>query len=393
MRCLVPLACVLAVCGLGCDIADIFPSPCDGYYCPDDGNPCTGNYCRSDLSSARCVAVDKLNGTPCGSGNVCFDGQCLENLCAEVADACGSVPVDPIEPTCTLAAPPEEDGCDGTESVENPATCTAADNLITIRVTQLQIDWDCDSGYDLDSCTGYSCAVGSLALGEGIDGVDNAIAGLGPVAAGLGENLSRIDQALHDGLCAGAIAIGFTIDANLDENCANVDVLNAAGEVDRSIVMNFSDTACLSGATGSIPIDVGGVEGALANTLLRATVSNGGLSNGTIGGTIDQVTVAAIADLLVDGGSALAGQVLDINQDLSGDTANGCNAVSTTMTIGGVEVVPTPTGNCDYGDCTDGSAQQLACDAAVIVCEATLAGDPLAVCIEASNTDACGPRP
>jgi hypothetical protein len=332
-------------------------------------------------------------GTAGTGGSAGSGGTGIDPVCAEASAMCASVPVDPIEPTCMLAAPPAEDGCDGTESVVNPATCTAADNKITVQVTQLQIDGNCDSGYDLDSCTGYSCAVGSLALGEGIDGVDNAIAGLGPVAAGLGENLSRIDQALHDGLCAGAIAIGFTIDANLDENCANVDVLNAAGEVDRSIVMNFSDTACLSGATGSIPIDVGGVEGALANTLLRATVSNGGLSNGTIGGTIDQVTAAAIADLLVDGGSALAGQVLDINQDLSGDTANSCDAVSTTMTIGGVAVVPTPTGNCDYGDCVGDDTKTMICEAAVTVCEATLEGDPLAICIEGANTDACGPRP
>jgi hypothetical protein len=49
-------------------------------------------------------------------------------------------------------------------------------------------------------------------------------------------------------------------------------------------------------------------------------------------------------------------------------------------------------GNCDYGTCTDGSTEQDACLAAVNICEATLEGDPLALCIEGSNTDACGPR-
>ena len=265
-------------------------------------------------------------------------GGVIAPVCAEVTDACRSVPVDPIEPTCALAAPPEEDGCDGTESVLNPATCTAADNSITVRVTQLQIDWDCDSGYDLDSCTGYSCAGSSFSRVDGIDGVDNALANVGAEfdAAVRDLSLNNIDQALHDGLCEGDIAIGFTIDANLAENCANVDVLDADGNVDRSIIMNFSDTACLSGAIGSIPRDVGGVGGLLDNGLLRATVSNGGLSNGTLGGTMPEATAGAFLELLIEGGSKVVGQATDINGDLSGDTANHCDSVSTTMTIGGV---------------------------------------------------------
>jgi hypothetical protein len=50
----------------------------------------------------------------------------------------------------------------------------------------------------------------------------------------------------------------------------------------------------------------------------------------------------AIAEALLEGAGAVVGQVFDISEDLTGDTAVGCNALSGTYTIGGVVVDPTP---------------------------------------------------
>jgi hypothetical protein len=236
--------------------------------------------------------------------------------------------------------PPTEDGCTGDESLENPASCTPAENPITVAITQLEIDGDCNAGVDLDSCDGNTCVLGGLAPGEGVGGVDNALAGLAPVLAGVGGNLGGVNDAFYAGLCAGDIVIGFTIDANTDENCANVDILDADGGVERSIVMNFSDTACLSGTVGVIPLNVAGIAGQMNNAVLRATVSNGGLSNGSLGATVGGATAAAIADLIIDNGGVLVAEVFDINEDVSGDTAGACDALSMTLTVGGATETP-----------------------------------------------------
>ncbi|MBW2191434.1 MAG: hypothetical protein JRG93_17960 [Deltaproteobacteria bacterium] len=257
--------------------------------------------------------------------------------CVPSANTCANGDIDPTDTSpCDLPAPPDEDGCVGDESLENPATCTAADNAITVVISQLEIDGDCNSGVDLDSCSGNSCILGGLAPAEGTDGVDNALAGLAPVLAGVGGNLGGVNDAFYAGLCAGDIVIGFTVDANTEENCANVDILDADLAVVRSIVMNFSDAACLSGTIGAIPLNVAGIPGEMGNAVLRGTISEGGLSNGSLSATVDQDTAGSIADQLIDGGSAVVAQVLDINNDLSGDVATGCDALSMTLNVGGV---------------------------------------------------------
>ena len=62
----------------------------------NDGNPCTSDYCPEpplfDFDFSLCGADDeqtcqhsrKADGTPCGSGKVCVDGGCGENLCEGV---------------------------------------------------------------------------------------------------------------------------------------------------------------------------------------------------------------------------------------------------------------------------------------------------------------------
>ena len=49
-------------------------------------------------------------------------------------------------------------------------------------------------------------------------------------------------------------------------------------------------------------------------------------------------------------------------------------------------------GNCDYGDCTEGSNEKEACETAVLICENTPFLPPAveAACIEGANLDACG---
>ncbi len=72
------------------------------------------------------------------------------------------------------------------------------------------------------------------------------------------------------------------------------------------------------------------------NAIIRATLSEGGLSSGALGATVDEATAVNIADALLEGGGAVVGQVLDINDDLSGDIDTACNALSVTLTVGGV---------------------------------------------------------
>ncbi len=54
----------------------------------------------------------------------------------------------------------------------------------------------------------------------------------------------------------------------------------------------------------------------------------------------------------------------------------------------------TPAGNCNYGDCVDGSTEKDACETAVGICETTLpdGSDAQKLCIDGANVDACGTR-
>ena len=247
-----------------------------------------------------------------------------------------------------LADPPTGDQCDGSESLENPATCTATENVVTHELTFMQILGDCNDGYDLDSCDGNSCSLGSLAPGEGMNAVDNALAGLAPTLAGVGGNLGGVNQAFYDGVCSGVIALTLAVDANVEESCAIVTLSSEGTEVG-TINMNLSNLngetgdVCASGTLGTIPISIGpegmAVSGSLGNAVLQVTVNqSAGFSNGRLGATVDQATAGAIADLLIEGGAAVVAQVLDINDDLSGDVATSCNALSMTLVVGGVVV-------------------------------------------------------
>jgi hypothetical protein len=115
---------------------------------------------------------------------------------------CTNTDIDPIEPCCALSAPPDqENACTGNESLVNPTSCTATGITIAYQLTLLKVADDCDVGYDLDTCNGYSCLIGAAAPGEGMNGVDNALAGLGPAHETLGVNPNCVNQALSEALC------------------------------------------------------------------------------------------------------------------------------------------------------------------------------------------------
>ncbi len=93
------------------------------------------------------------------------------------------------------------------------------------------------------------------------------------------------------------------------------------GTATRTVLLNVSDptdgAVCASGILGAIPIDIAGVPGVMHNAVLPATIGDDGFSNGTLGATVDQATAGAIADALIDGGSAVVAQVFEINDNLS----------------------------------------------------------------------------
>jgi len=350
------------------DNCDPFTGECTNDWVPD------GRYC--DLDNGGGGGAGGMNGT-----GVCVAGTC-ESLpaCLSTTDRCVNGIVDEHFPCCEQPVPEQANACDGTESVANPTSCTVLENPVTYRLALMEVEGDCNVGYDIDSCPGQSCFPGGLAPAEGVGGVDNAVAGLARTFEGVGGNLSGVNQALADTICGatddpdagtcsggdndgeactadedcpgyggscnlddddcmieGAPAdIRFVVDANPDEGCANVTVL-ADGSASAHI-LNLSEDGCASGTLGSIPLTIGGIDGAFDNTMVRMTVSGQGFSEGTLGATIDENLAVGIAEAFLAGGSAVVAQVLDINASTppTQDTSAACNALSVTLQIGGI---------------------------------------------------------
>jgi hypothetical protein len=295
--------------------------------------------CSDDTSEAGGAGGD--GGAGGGGGTL---------ACLEAEPSCSNGDVDPTDENCdpALPTPPTADVCDGTESLENPTECATTGTTVTHQLTQLEILTDCNAGYDLDSCVGVTCLNGGLAPGDGMDGVDNALAGLAPTLDAVGENLGGLNQTFYDAICAGVIDLALRVDANVEAGCATVELLidgTAAGTILLNLGAVTDGAVCASGALGDLPISLGEpgmtVEGAIGNAVLRVSITpDAGFSNGTLGGTVDEATANAIANALFEGASSVIAQVFDINDDLSGDVGTLCNALSLTLTIGGV--VPAP---------------------------------------------------
>jgi hypothetical protein len=280
-------------------------------------------------------------GTPGTGGTSGVAG--TELACAASTSSCTNGQIDPIEKNeeCMVADPPVlPDACDGTEILKRPLSCPRTGNTIVYRFTSLEIADDCNVGYDLDGCDGNSCALGENAPGEGMGGVDNAMAGLAPFVTNLGTNLSWVNQGLYDELCEGKTVVRFAIDANAEENCATITAF-IDDELEGTVLLNLSDTGCLSGELGVIPIEIRGTARSLDNAVGRLTISESGIANGIVGVTIDQATATSLAERLVPGiGGALVAGLLDIDADLDGDPLLACNALSVTLRVGGVAEAP-----------------------------------------------------
>jgi hypothetical protein len=261
-------------------------------------------------------------------------------LCVEATASCESGDIDPIveDPSCTIGKPPTQpNACDGTESVQNPVSCAPSGNTISYQLTLLEIAEDCDLGYDLDGCNGNSCVVGDLAPGEGANGIDNALAGLASFLNPLGGNLGGVSQAFYDAICEGRLDVRFVVDANPEQRCASVTTY-VDDEFSGTVVLNLSNVGCLSGRLGSILLTLGGgITRELGNVVLRMTMTENGLSDGIVGGTMDQATAGAIAgEFLGIPASGLVARLLDIDDGLEGSLAEPCNALSVTLRLGGV---------------------------------------------------------
>ena len=293
--------------------------------------------------------------------------------CQPTTDRCHNGTIDPHEPCCEQPVPDQDNACDGSESTENPASCTPTGNPITYRLTVMEVEDDCNVGYDLDGCNGESCVPSGLAPAEGMSGVDNALAGFAPTAEGVGGNLKALNKELSDALCglaggrtceggddAGEFCardeecrgvdarcvsadcrveiattqIRFVIDANPMEGCANLTVLTD-GEPSAHF-LNLSDDGCLSGRLGTIPLPLVGWTYSLDNTVVRTTVSPAGFSHGRLGGTMDGATMSEVIGTFLVG--AVATIVLDINASTPPtiDAAAACNGLSATFRIGGM---------------------------------------------------------
>ena len=268
-------------------------------------------------------------------------------MCQTPTGRCVSSPVVVHFPCCEQPVPNQPNACDGTESLSNPTSCTVQGNPVTYQLTSMEVETNCHVGYDIDGCDGSSCFPGGLAPFEGVGGVDNALGGLAPLLDAIGQNLGGVNQVFSDGICGmtrnddcmTSIAhndIKFVIDANPDENCANVTV--RANGTASSPILNLSDDGCVSGTLGDIPLTIGWVEGQLSNTVVRMTVTGAGFSGGQLGTTIDEQTAVDVMEAMVEGGGAVAAQVLDINASTppTKDTLAACNALSATLVIGGV---------------------------------------------------------
>ena len=299
-----------------CDF-DSGVAACQGF-CPSVGAPL--NYCAEFWEDT----------------GMCPDGPPPPVTCAEASKMCGNGDIDPIVVACSLAAPPAQaNGCSGSESLVNPASCTQTGTTVIHQLTVMRVHGDCNGGYDLDGCDGNSCIPGMLGPGEGVGGVDNTLAGLAPVLAGVDGNIGGVDQGLHDDICAGDIDLTFAVDTNAAESCAIVQIRDGGTLID-TVLLNRSGAGCLSGTLGSIPISIGGMPGALGNAVVRMTVSSAGFSDGILGAAADQSTAEAIMEAILPGASAIVGQLLDINQDLVGEPSVACDAMSTTLEIGGI---------------------------------------------------------
>jgi hypothetical protein len=270
--------------------------------------------------------------------------------CLPTEDRCENGTIEPHERCCEQTVPDQANACDGTESTQNPTTCTATGDTVTHRLTLMEIEDDCNVGYDLDACEGTSCLPFGLTPAEGMSGADNALAGFASIIAGVGGNLASLNKAFSDALCgltdsreAGTdcrlgippAEIRFVVDTNASDGCANVTVL-ADGKASAHI-LNLSDDGCVSGQLGTIPVYTNQWKaGLLENTVVRMTVSSAGFSHGQLGATMDMDTAWSVLSYIITTAVAVLPFDINVSTPPTQDTSAACNGLSATLRIGGV---------------------------------------------------------
>jgi len=302
--------------------------------------------------------------------------------CSPSAERCQNWPSESYRTCCDPEVPEQANACDGMESLENPETCTLTGERVFYRLTQIEVEEDCNVGYNLDGCDGQVCMPGALAAAEGVDGVDNGLGGLSAFLSGVGSSLGALNQLFSDtlcgltedwdvGVCEGGdsdgeacadsrdcfypegtcnrgngdcleaippLEIYFVIDANAAEGCANLSVL-AGGEANAQI-LNLNDEGCMSGVLGTVPIFPDQWLSGLAHAVVRMTVSPAGISHGVLGGMLPEESAIYLFEIVWPGS-------LDVGQgtspfDISASnpwTPDGpalCDSMSATFRIGGI---------------------------------------------------------
>jgi hypothetical protein len=113
---------------------------------------------------------------------------------------------------CDLAQPPAADACTGSESTDNPNSCSSLGTggagggnatVTTYQLTFMQAAEDCNKGFNLDDCNGETCKASEATLSspDGADGVDNGLSSLQPALVEIDATLTNVNQAFYDSLC------------------------------------------------------------------------------------------------------------------------------------------------------------------------------------------------
>lgn len=364
----------------------------------------------SAMPVIACTDGGENGGTGGDGGSAGMGGMgSIGPSCEPQDQTCIDGTIEAHTPCCEQAVPDLVDACIGTESTVNPATCEATGTVVTHTLTFVETAESCNTGFDLDRCNGLTCVPSGLAPFEGMNGVDNALTGLAPTIDGIGGNLGRVNQVFADALCGLAddleagvcdddsactanadcsgigdgtcnladddcaleiprLTLTFGVDANLEQNCANVEITSTgtcdeasgnagedctsgddctrgacAGGGTSTAIINLSDattagTVCASGTLGTIPMSVKGIPLVFGNVVVRATMSQDDGFSGLVGSTVDDATASTILHSLLGISSAVAVTFSDISADLTHDISAACNAVSTGLVVGGTAV-------------------------------------------------------
>ena len=125
----------------------------------DDGNPCTMDTCVSGGEvlcevAHRCEHLPVTDGTPCGSGEICVEGVCGENLCEGVVCddgiECTGDTCDYVDGECVFT-----NLCDDNDSCTQN-TCDPADGMCDFT-TRTEDGTPCSEDERFGICEAGAC--------------------------------------------------------------------------------------------------------------------------------------------------------------------------------------------------------------------------------------------